>query len=163
MFTVDDFIEYWEAVARRTREAIEAIPPPHFDWAPRPGEFTLGDLARHLASSRRMNMIRIIERRHVYPGHDRVLAPSLAEALSYLDTTTGEIRYGLESLTETDLARLLVASDGVEYPVWRFLVSMIEHEVHHRSQLCCYLSELGVAPPPLFGLYTENLPTERDT
>ncbi len=160
MLDVKGFAEYWDAVARRTRQVVTAIPPDQFDWVPRPGEFTFGDLARHIASSRRMNIMRVIERRHVYPGHDRVLAPSLAEALSYLDTTTSEVRRGLQTLTNADLERQMVASDGVAYPVWRFLVAMIEHEVHHRSQLCCYLSQISVAPPALFGLYVEDLPTE---
>jgi uncharacterized damage-inducible protein DinB len=35
---------------------------------------------------------------------------------------------------------------------------LIEHETHHRSQLCEYLRQLGIEPPPLFGLHAERLP-----
>jgi uncharacterized damage-inducible protein DinB len=30
--------------------------------------------------------------------------------------------------------------------------------VHHRSQLCEYLSGMGIEPPPLYGLHVEDLP-----
>ena len=35
---------------------------------------------------------------------------------------------------------------------------LIEHETHHRSQLCEYLRQIGLEPPPLFGLHAEKLP-----
>ena len=40
---------------------------------------------------------------------------------------------------------------------WRFLMAMVEHEVHHRSQLDCYLAEVGVAPPQVYGWRMEEV------
>src|SRR5439155_26692333 len=34
---------------------------------------------------------------------------------------------------------------------WRFLMAMVEHEVHHRSQLDAWLAEAGVEPAQLSG------------
>ena len=40
----------------------------------------------------------------------------------------------------------------------RVLGGLAEHEIHHRSQLCEYLSGAGIEPPALYGLHAEELP-----
>jgi len=34
---------------------------------------------------------------------------------------------------------------------------MVEHEVHHRSQIYVYLGMLGVKTPPIYGLTSEEV------
>ena len=36
-------------------------------------------------------------------------------------------------------------------------MAMVEHEIHHRSQLASYLSMVGEAPPQLYGLGVEDV------
>ena len=36
-------------------------------------------------------------------------------------------------------------------------MSVIEHEVHHRSQLASYLEIMGVEPPQIFGLQVNDV------
>jgi uncharacterized damage-inducible protein DinB len=36
-------------------------------------------------------------------------------------------------------------------------MAMVEHEVHHRSQLDCYLAEAGVEPPQIYGWRMEDV------
>jgi uncharacterized damage-inducible protein DinB len=36
-------------------------------------------------------------------------------------------------------------------------VAALEHEIHHRGQVYIYLSLLGVATPPLYGLTSEEV------
>lgn len=40
---------------------------------------------------------------------------------------------------------------------WRFLMAMIEHEVHHRSQLDSHLAVAGVEPPQIYGYRMEEV------
>ena len=47
--------------------------------------------------------------------------------------------------------------DGATVKAWRFLMAMVEHEVHHRSQLDCYLALAGVEPPQIFGRRMEDV------
>jgi uncharacterized damage-inducible protein DinB len=47
--------------------------------------------------------------------------------------------------------------DGGTIKAWRFLMAMVEHEVHHRSQLDCYLAEMGVDAPQIFGRRFEDV------
>lgn len=51
--SVRQFLDYWDGVRARTRRVIACIPPQHLEWTPRTGNFTLGDLARHLATIER--------------------------------------------------------------------------------------------------------------
>jgi len=51
--SVKDFMKYYEGVRRRTLRDIGVIPPEYIDWAPRPGEMTLGDIIRHIGSTER--------------------------------------------------------------------------------------------------------------
>ncbi len=66
------------------------------------------------------------------------------------------------------MARLAMVGDGVlasprrdldggTVKAWRFLMAMVEHEVHHRSQLDCHLSLAGVEPPQLYGWRMEDV------
>jgi uncharacterized damage-inducible protein DinB len=34
---------------------------------------------------------------------------------------------------------------------------MVEHEVHHRSQIYVYLGMLGIQTPPIYGLTSEEV------
>jgi len=36
-------------------------------------------------------------------------------------------------------------------------MSVIEHEVHHRSQLASYLEIMGAEPPQIFGLEVDDV------
>jgi uncharacterized damage-inducible protein DinB len=42
---------------------------------------------------------------------------------------------------------------------WRLLMAMVEHEIHHRSQLADYLTIMGVDPPQIYGMGVEEVIT----
>jgi hypothetical protein len=48
---VPAFADYFEGVRRRSRDFFHAIPADRVDWAPRAGEYTCGDIVRHVAAS----------------------------------------------------------------------------------------------------------------
>jgi uncharacterized damage-inducible protein DinB len=65
----------------------------------------------------------------------------------------------LEGLRVAELAAEVRTIRGQAVPAYQIVVSgLIEHEVHHRSQLCEYLTAAGVSPPALYGLHEEDLP-----
>ena len=47
--------------------------------------------------------------------------------------------------------------NGPLVKAWRLLMAMVEHEIHHRSQLAMYLMLLGVQPPHIYGLGVEDV------
>ena len=65
----------------------------------------------------------------------------------------------IAALHDADFEAPVRLLSGAEAPAWRIvLAGLIEHEVHHRSQLCDSLRAAGIEPPALYGLHAEDLP-----
>lgn len=156
------FISYFAGIRRRTLLYCRSIPPDQIDWAPRPSEFTCGDLVRHIAAAEQMFVGVAAADRWAYPGHERSLAPSLDDALAHLEASHTSAVATLGTLSDADMQATRRAVDGRPLPVWRVLMLMVEHEVHHRSQLSEHLGALGVVPPQIFGMYVEELIAQID-
>jgi len=92
-----------------------------------------------------------------YPGHGRDLAAGYDEVMNFLARMHEESLAIFSNLTDDDLQKHCVTPDGTSITVWKWLRAMIEHEIHHRGQLYVYLSMIGVAAPPLYGLTSEEV------
>jgi uncharacterized damage-inducible protein DinB len=154
--SVGDFIRYFEGVRRRTRSVIEQVTPDLLNWRPRPGEFTCGDIVRHLAGAERFFVTKVLEDRWT---SDLDPGPPLDHGAT--GTHFDEVhRAEMSRLAELPDARLQASMrdlDGGQVKTWRLLMAMVEHEVHHRSQLDSYLAEAGVEPPQLYGYRMEEV------
>ncbi len=155
------YLSYLQRIRERTLAAIDAIPSDRFGWTPRAGEYTIGDLVRHIASAEQMNVTAALGGGWHYGGHS-------AEDWG---ATLTDARAKLARVHDESVARLTAAGDAVLFakvsdlagnPIsaWRILMVLIEHEIHHRSQLDCYLMLLGLGPPQLFGVKMESLPRD---
>lgn len=156
MLSKADLIAYVGAVHARSYEAVAILRDEDLAWRPRPGEFAAGELALHIANTRRMTAGAIEGLGWHYRGHApgaTTTAASLRQALLRASKKTIAVLHG------ADLAAPVVTLAKAEAPGWRLVVSgLIEHEVHHRAQLCEYLSALGREAPALYGLHVEALP-----
>ena len=153
------FADYFDGVRRRSRGFFEAIPSGRVDWAPKDGEYTCGDIVRHVAATERMFVGAVVDGRWRYPGHERTLALTLEAALAVLDAAHAECGPRLRGLAAGELAALRPPLEPGARPVhaWRLLLAMVEHEVHHRSQLASYLTWMGLEAPDVFGLGVEDV------
>jgi uncharacterized damage-inducible protein DinB len=154
--SVADFARYFEGVRRRTRAAVDRLTPALLDWRPRADEWTCGDIVRHLAGAERFFVTKVVEDR--WTG-DLDPGPALD-----LDTTRARLeaihRVEMDRLARVPDARLqerLADLDGGTARAWRFLMAMVEHEVHHRSQLDAWLSAAGAQAPQLYGYRMEDV------
>ncbi|MBK6562888.1 DinB family protein [Candidatus Amarobacter glycogenicus] len=156
MIGKEDLIKYATNVHARTYEAVERLRDEDVDWRPAPGEFSVGELVTHIANTRLMNLGGIQTGEIHYRGH--VVRPGTdALALRRLILRTG--KKVIAGLVDADLEKYIPQTIGEPFPAWRRVMGgLIEHETHHRSQLCEYLRQLGLEPPPLFGLHAEQLP-----
>jgi uncharacterized damage-inducible protein DinB len=157
--SVRAFTEYFDGVRRRTVGFVRTVPPEMIDWAPKPGEYTCGDIVRHLAASESMFTGVVTEGVWRYDGHERARGATLADALALLD---GRHTAAVQALARTADAALAAPRPALEpggRPIrgWRVLMAMCEHEVHHRSQLASYLTLMGVDAPDIFGLGVEDV------
>jgi len=155
------FLDYFGKVHHRTMRVVRCIPPDKVDWSFRQGKFTLGDLARHIATANRYIFAETLQGNPSrYAGCGRQLAPSYDEIISLIETLHRE---SLEIISRlTDLNSECRTPDGVAVTAWKWLRAIVEHEVHHRGQIYIYLALLEVPTPPLYGVTSEQV-TELST
>lgn len=157
--TIEPFLDYLAKVRERTERVIAAIPPESIEWTYAPGRFTLGDLVRHLAAIERYMFVEnVCGRPSSYPGHGRELADGYENVVAYSRRLHSESVALLAALSPEDLARRCTTPGGASLPAWKWLRSMVEHQIHHRGQIYIYLGLLGVEKaPPLYGLTEEEV------
>lgn len=156
--SAEPFLAYFEKVRERTLRVAGCIPPDQLEWSYREGKFSFGDILRHLgAIERYMFAENAALRPSRYPGHGRELADGYDAVFAYLHRMHAEAVAIFAGLTPADLQRKCVTPGGAELTVWKWLRSMVEHEVHHRGQIYVYLSMLGLESPPLYGLTSEEV------
>jgi uncharacterized damage-inducible protein DinB len=154
--SVAEFARYWDGVRRRTWAAVDRVGPELLDWAPRPGEMTCGEIVRHLAGAERFFVTKVVEDRFTEdlgPG----AALDHAQTRARLDSVHRAEMARLAGLDDGTLTSPRRDLDGAPVKAWRFLMAMVEHEVHHRSQLDSYLALAGVEPPQIFGRRMEDV------
>ncbi|MCL4300594.1 MAG: DinB family protein [Anaerolineae bacterium] len=156
---VDQFTNYFDSIRRRTLNYVRAVPPDKIDWQPKTGELTCGDIVRHLAAAELMFVGAAVEGKWRYTGHERDDEHgSLVNVLNTLETSHTAAMKILTTLSDADLIQPRPSlADGPPIKAWRLLMAMVEHEIHHRSQLAVYLSLLGVEPPQIYGLGVEDV------
>ena len=151
--TVADFLPYFDRVRDRTRRVVQVIPPDQLEWRSGAGRFSLGDLTRHLAATERWMWGENVQGRPSrYPGHGEELASGYDSVVAYFERMHEEAMEIFAALAPEDLQRKCPTPGGVELRTWKWLRSMVEHEIHHRGQMYMILGSLGVDAPPLYGL-----------
>ncbi len=155
---VDAFPEYLDKVHQRTMRVVRCIPPDKVEWSYAPGKFTLGDLARHIAAIERYMFAENVQgKRSRYPGCGKELADGYDQVMQFIERMHRESVEIISRLSPDDLNRKCETPGGAPITVWKWLRSMVEHEIHHRGQIYLYLAMLGVATPPLYGLTSEQV------
>lgn len=155
---LDVFLEYLEKVHQRTMRVARCIPPDKLDWTFRQGKFTLGDLVRHMAAIERYMFAETVAGKPSrYDGCGKELADGYQDVLMFMERMHRESVEIFSRLSPGDLAGKCTTPDGAQITVWKWLRSMVEHEIHHRGQIYLYLAMLGVPTPPLYGLTSEQV------
>ncbi len=153
-----EFLDYFEKVHARTMRVLRCIPPDKIEWTYKEGKFTLGDLARHIASiERNMFAENVQGRPSRYDGCGRELADGYDNVLQFVEQMHRESVEIFSRLTDAELNLKCETVGGTHITTWKWLRSMIEHEIHHRGQIYLYLAMLGVKTPPLYGLTSEQV------
>lgn len=156
--TLADISEWFERVYERTLEVVQAVPAHRINWRPVDNEFSCADIIRHIASTEVMNMARLHSGQLHYPGHTpEKFGKTKAEIMANLQRAHAEAQNFLQTAGEKALQEFVPTNQG-NISGWRVVVGMLEHEIHHRSQLSSYLSQMNLESPALYGLYVEELP-----
>jgi len=154
--SVSSFVSYFEGIRRRTLNYIKAVPQDRLDWSPREGEFTCRQIILHLAITEKLFVGGFIDGKWKY-GDSNAGGGSLDEVIDYLNRTHTESMAALSAIGDGELNQPRPTLDGPTIKAWRLLMMLVEHEVHHRSQLAMYLFLMGVQPPHIFGMGIEDV------
>jgi uncharacterized damage-inducible protein DinB len=152
------FLDYSDKIHQRTMRVARCIPADKIEWTYREGQFTLGDLLRHIATiNRYMYAETVSGRLSRYDGCGRELADGYDAILEFAERMHRESIEIFARLTPEQLNGKCMTPDGAPITAWKWLRAMVEHEVHHRGQIYVYLSMLSVPTPPLYGLTSEQV------
>jgi uncharacterized damage-inducible protein DinB len=155
---MDAFLDYLDKVHKRTMRVVHCIPPDKLDWSFRDGKFTLGELVRHMAAIERYMFAETVQGNPSrYAGCGKELAPGYEETVAFIEKAHQESVETFSKLGPEALTSKCRTPDGASIAVWKWLRSMVEHEIHHRGQIYTYLAILGVDTPPLYGLTSEQV------
>lgn len=154
--SVAEFVAYFDGVRRRTLAAVDRVTPALASFAPRPAEWTCGEIVRHIAGAERFFVTKVVDDRFT---DDLDLGPGEAWAATRarLDDVHRAEMARLSALPDARLRAKVADLDGGRVSAWRFLMAMVEHEVHHRSQLDAWLALAGGEPPQLYGYRMEDV------
>jgi len=152
------FLDYFDKIHARTMRVARCIRADKVEWTYREGQFSLGDLVRHIATiNRYMYAETVSGRPSRYAGCGKELADGYEQTLEFAERLHRESVAIFSQLTPQQLISKCTTPDGVPITTWKWLRAMLEHEAHHRGQIYLYLSMLGVPTPPLYGLTSEQV------
>jgi len=153
MMDREDFLQNFEQVRERTMRLVKCIPPDKVEWTCREGDFTIGDLARHIASTERTIFAECAcGRPSRYKGCGRELADGRDNIVAYMERMHAESMEIFRNMSDAQWNAKGTSPEGKPVTAWRMLRAMLEHEVLHRGQIYVYLGILGVPVPSLYGL-----------
>ena len=157
---IKEYVKYLNGIHKRTMQYMKAIPDELLEWKPSEDKFSIGDLLRHIASSRLMFLGIFEHGSWTYTGHDTNNGASLEDISNYLESCQTKLTERLLKIGNDVLSKKVLTLHGHEVSAWRILMSIPEHEIHHRGQISAYLQMNNIEPPQIFGLKIEQVKTK---
>jgi uncharacterized damage-inducible protein DinB len=164
---IASYLRFFDSVRRRTERDVAALPPGAADWTPpatdgKP-EWTIGQIVGHIGGSRLYFASAYRNEGWIWGDVDldstdqRTWLPWLrqsAERFAALiaDTPDAWLQRRIE----------MIDTPGQSLSGWRLLMMMLEHEVHHRSQIDTYAGLQGWPVPDIFGRSAETIDALQD-
>ncbi|MBM4440951.1 MAG: DinB family protein [Candidatus Rokubacteria bacterium] len=154
--SVAEFVKYFDGVRRRTAVAVDRVGPLLAGFKPKSDEWTCAQIVRHLTGAEAFFVTKVVEDRFTT---DLELGPAEAWAVSRarFDDVHRAQMTRLAALPDARLREKVADLDGGSVSAWRFLMAMVEHEVHHRSQLDAWLTLAGAEAPQIYGYRMEDV------
>jgi len=158
--SMSEFLRYFEAVHRRTVRDVAALPPEADGWAPPRGSgeagWSINTIVAHIAGSRLYFASAYRGEGWISPR--RFDASSRERWVPVLEESAQELHAMLADTPPEWLERRvrMIDSDGT-LSGWRILMMMLEHEVHHRSQIDTYAGLQGWPVPDIFARSAEQI------
>ena len=159
---IASYLRFFDSLQRRTERDVAALPPAAAAWRPRAagGEtgWSIGQIVGHIGGSR-------LYFASAYRGEGWIWGDVGADPgdqstwLPWLRTSADRYVALLKDTPDHWLTRRIEMIDtpGQTLSGWRLLMMMLEHEVHHRSQIDSYAGLEGWPVPDIFGRSAESI------
>jgi uncharacterized damage-inducible protein DinB len=159
---IASYLRFFDGLRRRTERDVAALPPAAAAWRPPAidGEigWSIGRIVGHIGAARLYfasayrNEGWLWAKPEIDPDDQRSWLP-------WLETSAARFSALLQGTPEEWLTRRIDTIDtpGRALSGWRLLMMMLEHEVHHRSQIDTYAGLQGWAVPDIFGRSAESI------
>jgi uncharacterized damage-inducible protein DinB len=163
---IDSYLRFFDSVHRRTLRDVRALPPDAERWKPEQGEgenaWAIGQIVRHIAGSR-MYFASAYRGEGWLQDWPVPMSDEQSTWLPGLEASAAEFRRRLDGTPDAWLQRrvAMIDSDGA-LSGWRILMMMLEHEVHHRSQVDAYAGLQGWPVPDIFNRSAEDIGLQRE-
>ena len=160
---IESYLRFFDSVRRRTERDVAALPPAAAAWRPPAvgGEtgWSIGQIVAHIGGSR-------LYFASAYRGEGWIWADTGAADpadqrtwLPWLESSAEQFAARLRETPPGWLTRRVETIDtpGATLSGWRLLMMMLEHEVHHRSQIDAYAGLEGWPVPDIFNRSAESI------
>ena len=159
---IASYLKFFDSLRRRTERDVAALPPAAAGWRPpaNGGEagWSIGQIVGHIGGSR-------LYFASAYRGVGWIWGAVEADPhdqstwLPWLSSSAKRFVTLLEDTPPEWLTRRIEMIDtpGGTLSGWRLLMMMLEHEVHHRSQIDSYAGLQGWPVPDIFGRSAESI------
>jgi uncharacterized damage-inducible protein DinB len=158
---IGSYLRWFDSIRQRTERDIAALPPNAAAWRPPAvdGEtgWSIGDIVGHIGSARLYfaSAYRGEGWIDVSPEVDRNDARTW---IPWLQSSAGRFSNLLrDTPTEWLTRRIEMIDTPGALSGWRILMMMLEHEVHHRSQIDTYAGLERWPVPDIFGRSAETI------
>lgn len=163
--SIDAFLRYFDSVNRRAMRDIGALPPEADGWTPATGEgenaWSINQLVGHMAGARLYFASAYRGEGWISPEPPDVSRRELW--VPALEASAAEFRRLVEGTPDSWLDRQVDMIDGSgSLGGWRILLMMLEHDIHHRSQIDTYAGMNGWEVPDIFNRSAEDIATKQD-
>ncbi len=158
--SVDAFLKYFDAVNRRALRDIGALPAEADGWAPATGEgehaWGINTLVGHMAGSRLYFASAYRGEGWISPEPPNVSSRDLW--LPAIEGSAADLHRQLDGTPDAWLERKVQMIDtDAALSGWRVLMMMLEHDIHHRSQIDTYAGLNGWPVPDIYGRSAEAI------
>ena len=167
MFTdINGFLRYFRSVNRRAVRDVTALPPQADGWTPLGGEgenaWSINQLIGHMCGSRLYFASAYQLQGWISPeppdvSRAELWAPALDDSFERFSELAGAV--GPDGLTRQ--VPMIDTPDG-SLSGWRVLMMMLEHDIHHRSQIDTYAGLNGWDPPDIYFRSAETIADLQD-
>src|SRR5262245_32392518 len=159
---IASYLRYFDGVRRRTERDVVALPPEAAAWRPPAGSrgeagWSIGEIVGHIGASR-------LYFARAYRNEGWITTPpELAQAdqgtwLPWLRLSAERYAAMLDATPNEWLTRRIEMIDTPgSLSGGRLLMMMLEHEVHHRSQIDAYAGLEGWPVPDIFERSAETI------